>query len=219
MKIFLDTANVPSIKKWAETGLIDGITTNPSNLSKEGNDPRKTIMEICALLAQGEISVEVTQTTPADVYKQAKAIAALNKNIIVKIPCHSDYYPVIKRLSDEGIPLNITLVFTVIQALMMAKLDVRYVSPFVGRWDDLDVEGLDLLEEIRATLDEYEYETAVLAASLRHIRHVHQAIIFGVDAITVPVAVFEQMVVHPLTEQGIAKFSTDWQKLGITQFP
>ncbi len=219
MKIFLDTANVQAIKKWVATGLIDGVTTNPSHLSKEGQDPKKQVLEICSLLPQGEISVEVTQKEPEAVYKQAKEIAALNKNILVKVPCHKDYYPIINRLVQDGVKLNITLVFTLIQGLMMCKLGARYISPFVGRWDDIDVEGSELLLQMRHMIDDYGFDTGVLAASLRHVRHLHHAINAGADVATLPIGLFEKAIKHPLTDAGIAKFDADWQKLGIQKFP
>ena len=219
MKIFLDTAHIPSIKKWASIGLIDGVTTNPSHLAKEGGDPKKQVLEICALMPEGEISIEVTEKDPADVYKQAKAIAALADNVVVKIPCHADYYGVIKKLVDEEVKINITLVFTLVQALMMSKLGVDMVSPFIGRWDDIDVEGIDLLGQMRDMMDEYGYETQILAASLRNVRHLHDAIAAGADIATLPIELFEKAIEHPLTNQGIVKFDADWQKLGIKQFP
>jgi len=141
MKIFLDTANIVAIKKLIPTGLIDGVTTNPSHLSKESGDIKKHILGICELLPQGEISVEITEQDPDAVYKQAKLIAALASNVVVKIPCHVMYYSIINRLVDEGITLNITLVFSLTQALMMAKLGVQIISPFMGRLDDLDGQG------------------------------------------------------------------------------
>lgn len=219
MKIFLDTANLEGIKKWANTGLIDGVTTNPTHLSKEGKNPKDQILAICAALPEGEISVEVTEQDPDAVYKQAKDIAALAENIVVKIPCHHQYYQVIGRLVEEEIPLNITLVFTLIQGLMMCKLGVRYVSPFVGRLDDVDVDGIELLPEMREMVDEYGFDTGILAASLRGVRHVHDAIIAGADAATISLPVFATMIEHPLTDQGIKMFSADWAKLGIRQFP
>ncbi len=219
MKIFLDTANIQSIKKWIPTGLIDGITTNPTHLSKEGGDPKKRVLEICALLPKGDISVEITEQEPEQVYAQAKEIAQLAKNIVVKIPCHAQYYPIIKRLVDEKIPLNITLVFTLLQGLMMCKLGVRYISPFIGRWDDIDVEGIPLLHEMRHMIDFYGFETGVLAASLRHVRHVHDAVVAGADVATMPENILQKAVSHPLTDHGIEKFNADWQKLGIKQFP
>lgn len=219
MKIFLDTANIPAIKKWVPTGLIDGVTTNPSHLSKEGGDPKKLVLEICSLLPDGQISVEVTESSPEALYKQAKAIAALAKNVVVKVPCHAQYYPVIKRLVDDGVQLNITLVFTLIQGLMMCKMGVAMISPFIGRWDDIDVEGVDLLCEMRDMVEHYDYDTEILAASLRGVRHFHKAIVAGADIVTLPVEVFEKSIDHILTNQGIEKFDADWKKLGISQFP
>ena len=220
MKIFLDTADRRAIKKWAATGIIDGVTTNPSHLSKEGGDPKKVVEEICAMLPEGDISVEVTQTEPEAVYKQAREIAEIADNVVVKIPCHADYYEVIKRLVHEEIEINVTLVFTLIQALIMCKLDVQYISPFVGRWDDIDVDGMNVLYEMREMIDQYGFvETSLLAASLRHVRHLHEAILVGADAATVPVDVLEKVIAHPLTDQGMNKFLADWQKLGIKKFP
>lgn len=219
MKIFLDTADLVAIRKYIPTGLIDGITTNPSHLSKEGGDAKKRVLEICALLPKGEISVEITEQEPDAVYKQAKQIAALAPNVVVKIPCHSLYYPVINKLAHEGVRLNITLVFTMVQALMMSKMDVAMVSPFVGRWDDIDVEGTDLLCDMREMLDQYNFKTQLLAASIRSVRHFHKAILAGADIITLPIEVLEKSMEHPLTDQGIEKFNADWKKLGLSQFP
>lgn len=219
MKIFLDTAHLEDIKKWASTGLIDGVTTNPTHLSNEGNNPKKHIIAISTFLSEGEISVEVTEQDPDAVYKQAKDIAALAPNIVVKIPCHKDYYAVIKRLVQEGVPLNITLVFTLVQGLMMCKLGVRYISPFVGRLDDVGDDGIQLLRDLRAMINEYGYDTAILAASLRNVGHVQGAILAGADVATVSLALFEKMIEHPLTDQGMKIFDADWKKLGIQQFP
>lgn len=219
MKLFLDTANVTEIKKWADTGLIDGVTTNPTHLAKEGIDPKKRVLEICNVLPEGEISVEVTETDPKKVYKQAKAIAALADNILVKVPCHRDFYPIIAQLVDEGVQLNITLVFSLVQSLFMCKLGVSYISPFIGRWDDIDVEGKDLLHELREVIDDYTYETQVLAASIRGVRHLHEAILAGADAATVPLNVLEKASRHLLTDRGIEKFNADWAKLGVKKFP
>jgi len=219
MKIFLDTANIEAIKKWSITGIIDGVTTNPSHLSKEDVDPKKRVLEICSLLPEGEISVEVTEKDPQAVYEQAKKIAQLADNVLVKIPCHKDYYEIIKQLVDEGVRINITLVFSLIQGVMMSKLGVFYISPFVGRWDDIDVDGIGLLHEMRQVMFQYGFETGILAASLRHVRHLHDAIMAGADAVTVPIGVLEKALDHPLTERGIAKFDADWQKLGIKKFP
>lgn len=219
MKIFLDTSNIDAIKKWIPTGLIDGVTTNPSNLAKEGGDPKKQVLEICKVLPEGLISVEITEKDPELAYKQAKEIAKLAPNVIVKIPCHADYYVAIKKLVDEGIKLNITLVFTILQGLMMSKMGVEMISPFVGRWDDIDTEGSDILLEMREMIDQYDFNTQILAASLRSVRHFHKAILAGADIVTLPIDVFEKSLNHPLTNQGIATFDADWKKLGIKQFP
>lgn len=219
MKIFLDTADIELIKKWKETDLIDGITTNPTHLSKAGGNPREQVIAICKLFPQGEISVEVTEKEPQAVYKQAKEIAALAKNVLVKIPCHRDYYPVIATLVQEKVKLNITLVFTLIQGLFMSKLGVTYISPFIGRWDDIDQDGASLLYQLRQMIDEYSYETKLLAASLRHARHIHEAIMAGSDAITVPPDVLEKSADNILTNKGIALFDADWKKLGVKSFP
>ncbi|MGC2310033.1 MAG: transaldolase family protein [Candidatus Babeliaceae bacterium] len=219
MKIFLDTADVASIKKLAEKGVIDGITTNPTSLSKETGLPTDIILQICKILPQGSISVEITEKSPSAVYDQAKKIAALAENIVVKIPCYKDYYPIIKKLVDEGIKINITLLFSVMQGLMMAKLGVWYVSPFIGRLDDCGQDGLDLIRDLRTIFDEYEFETEILAASIRSVYNFQQTALAGADIATVPIKVFEQALEHPLTDKGMAQFDTDWQKLGIKQFP
>jgi len=219
MKIFLDTSNLAMINTWLQTGLIDGITTNPSTLSKEGGDPKKLVLAICAALGSRDVSIEVTKQSAQDVYKQALEIAALAPNVVVKVPCHPTYFPVIQRLVKEGVAVNVTLVFSLLQGMMMSKLGVRYISPFVGRLDDIDVDGSELLCEMRSMIDHYEFDTQILAASIRHVRHFHDAVSFGADVVTLPVEVLEKATQHPLTEQGIAKFNADWHKLGITQFP
>jgi len=219
MKIFLDTANLNEIKKWHDVGILDGVTTNPSLLAKEGKNPHALIKEICALV-QGDVSVEVTESSPKKVYEQAKAISALAENIVVKIPCHIDYYPVIKQLVSEGVKLNITLVFTVLQSLCMAKLGVTYISPFIGRWVDIDVDGIGILADIKTMLDQYNFvNTKLLAASVRSISDFHQAVLIGADVVTLPTDILLKATSHPLTDQGMAKFIADWQKLGISQFP
>ena len=219
MKIFLDTANLNEIKKWHDVGILDGVTTNPSLLAKEGKNPHALIKEICALV-QGDVSVEVTESSPKKVYEQAKAISALAENIVVKIPCHIDYYPVIKQLVSEGVKLNITLVFTVLQSLCMAKLGVTYISPFIGRWVDIDVDGIGILADIKTMLDQYNFvNTKLLAASIRSISDFHQAVLIGADVVTLPTDILLKATSHPLTDQGMAKFIADWQKLGISQFP
>ncbi len=219
MKIFLDTSNTESIQKWAQTGLIDGVTTNPTNLSKEGKNPLEQILAICDILPSGNISVEVVETEPEQIYLQARKLASLCENIVIKIPCHTTYYPVIRKLIDEGIPLNITLVFSLSQGLMMAKLGAQYISPFVGRLNDIGENGIELVQHLRHMIDWYDFETQLLAASIRDVAHLEQALLAGADIATVPVEVFEKSLDHQLTDKGIAQFLTDWKKLNITRFP
>lgn len=219
MKIFLDTADIKAIKSWKAAGIIDGVTTNPTHMSKAGGSPTKKVLEICKLLPAGAISVEVTEKEPEAVYLQAKAIAKLAKNIVVKIPCHRDYYPVIHKLVKEKVKLNITLVFTLMQGLMMCKLGVKYISPFVGRLDDIDVDGIGLVQDLRRAIDWYGYKTELLAASLRHEKHLHDAILAGADIITVPPMLLEKASEYVLTNKGMKKFDEDWKKLGIRTFP
>lgn len=219
MKIFLDTAHTESIQKWAQTGLIDGVTTNPTHLSKEGKNPVEQILTICDILPSGIISVEVVEEEPDQMYLQARKLASLSDNIVIKIPCHANYYSVIKKLIAEGIPLNITLVFSLTQGLMMAKLGAQYISPFIGRLDDIGANGIELIQHLRHMIDWYNFETELLAASIRDVAHFEQTILAGADIATVPVAVFEKSLEHQLTDKGMAQFLADWKKLNITRFP
>ncbi len=212
MKIFLDTAHVPTIKQWYAMGIIDGITTNPSLLVKEKRDPWTIVKEICAIVTEGDISVEVTERDSEKIYSQAHTIARIAPSVVVKVPCHSAYYSVIQRLVREGIAINVTLVFTLAQALMMSKLGVKYISPFLGRLEDIDASGIQLLTDIRDMIDQYGFSTKILAASLRSVFHVHTAILSGADIATMPAEVLEKIVVHPLTDSGIERFLSDWQK-------
>ena len=219
MKLFLDTADIPSITKWINKGIIDGITTNPTLLSKEDSDPTVGVQKIAQLLGERDVSVEVTETDPDAIYQQAKKIASLATNIVVKIPCCVDYYHVIQKLVQEGIALNITLVFSVFQGFAMCKLGVKYISPFIGRLDDIDEDGMYLVHELRIVIDQYEYQTQLLAASLRSVSHLHDVLIAGADVATVTIAVLEKAVKHPLTDAGMKKFLDDWHKLGVKKFP
>jgi transaldolase len=219
MKIFLDTAHTESIKKWAQTGLIDGITTNPTHLSKETANPTQQVLAICDILPYGSISVEITESEPEAVYFQARQIAALSNNIAVKIPCHVQYYPIIRKLVEEEISINITLLFSLSQALMMAKLGVAYISPFIGRLDDRGENGIELIHNIRHMLDWYGFETELLAASIRDVSHFEKVIMAGADIATVPVAIFEKSLEHELTDNGMKQFLMDWKKLNINKFP
>jgi transaldolase len=166
-----------------------------------------------------KVSVEVTEKKPEDVYMQAKKIVALAPNIIVKIPCSVEYYAVIGRLVKEEVPLNITLVFSLVQMLMMAQLGVQYISPFIGRLDDIDSDGMALVRDGKSMIERYKLPVQIIAASIRTVRHLHEVICAGVDIATVPAAVLEASVQHPLTKKGIALFDAEWQKLGVKQFP
>ena len=219
MKIFLDTANIDDIKTWSNTGIIDGVTTNPTHMSTAGGDPKSVINEIMKIMPNGEISIETTEKDPKAVYEQAKKIAGLGPNILVKIPCTREYYPIIGDLVKEGVKLNITLVFSLMQGLFMSKLGVTYISPFIGRLNDIDNDGLGLLYELKQMQEDYGFETGILAASLRTVDHLHGTIEAGVDVATLPVSILEKTTTHPLTDAGIAAFDTDWKKLGIKQFP
>jgi transaldolase len=213
MQIFLDSVNRDVIKKLLPTGLIDGITTNPSLLCKAGGGDFKALLaDICAMVP-GPVSIEVVEHEPAAVLAQALRIAAFAKNAVVKIPFAQEYLPIIKQLAADGVALNITLVFTPLQALLLAKLGVQYVSPFVGRWDDAGIDGLDLLEDIIDIKNTYEFDTQILAASIRSTVQWQHAARMGADVITVSPTIFEQVLRHPMTERGIAAFNTDWQKL------
>ncbi len=217
MKIFLDTAQLESIKKWAF--IIDGVTTNPTHLSKEGGDPSKVVHQICTLLDGKDVSVEITEIEPEKVYKQAKKITAIADNVVVKIPCCPIYFEVIQQLLSESVRINVTLLFSLIQGLIMCKFDVAYISPFVGRLEDIDCPGIELVQDLRTMIDQYNFDTQILAASLRSVHHFHQAVVAGADAITVPVDIFEKSLEHPLTKIGMQIFLEDWKKLDIDQFP
>jgi len=220
MKLFLDTANLKDIIEWNEAGIIDGITTNPTHLAKEGGDPRKQVIEICTFMEDKPVSVEVTESKPELVYQQAKEIALLADNIVVKIPCYKPYYSVINQLVQEGIPLNITLIFSVIQGMLMAKLGVKYISPFIGRLVDIDSDGISVISDLRVILDRFALlETEILAASIRTVSDVHDVAVLGADIATIPLDVLKKMTQHPLTDRGMEKFLEDWKKLDIKKFP
>ncbi len=220
MKIFLDTVDLDAIQIWQERGLLDGVTTNPTLLATSGKDVNQLIHKICASLPNGLISIEVTETNTADLLQQARRIASLGKNVLVKIPCVLDYYPVIKTLANEGVQINVTLLFSLPQALFMAKLGAAFISPFVGRLQDQDLPSIELLKQLRVIMDANANSTKILAASIRDETQFSQAILTGVDAITIPPALLQNLTYHPLTEQGIARFSNDWNSLHIKKpFP
>lgn len=219
MKIFLDTAHLQAIEKAQKTGLIDGITTNPTHLSKEGGDISELLQKICSIMQPGDVSIEITEKEPQAVYEQAKRISAIASNVVVKVPCFMDYTPIIKKLVQEGVAVNITLVFSVNQGILMAKLGVKYISPFIGRLDDIDTQGINVIYDLKTAMKNYQFSSQILAASLRNPLHFHEAALAGADIATTPVHLFESLLNHPLTDRGMLLFDDDWKKLGIKKFP
>ena len=215
MKIYLDTANLEDIRWAAGAGLIDGVTTNPSLLAKVagGGEPGDLLVEICRAV-EGPVSAEVVALDADGMYREGKELAKLAENIVVKIPMIEPGLAAVRRLSADGIPVNVTLVFSAVQALLAAKAGAAYVSPFVGRLDDAGHEGMEIVRQIRTIFSNYDLETEVLAASLRHPLHVLQAALAGADIGTMPTAVLRQLLLHPLTDRGLDQFLNDWSKLG-----
>src|ERR1700692_221303 len=212
MKIFLDTANLDEIREGMSFGVIDGITTNPTLVAKEKRPFREHLIEICNSVKDGEISAEVVSTDTANILREAREIATWHPNIIVKLPTIPDGVRALSVLSKEGIRVNMTLVFSAPQALIVAKAGAYFVSPFLGRLDDIASDGLTLLREIMDIYQAYNYSTQVLAASLRHPLHVVAAARMGAHIGTMPFKVFEQLFKHPLTDRGLEGFLKDWEK-------
>jgi transaldolase len=215
MQFFLDTANLSDIRWAAQAGLIDGITTNPTLLAKVAGelDPRDVLKEICSLV-DGPVSAEVVTVRSDEMYSEGKELARLADNIVVKIPMIEDGLPAIRRLSADGIRVNVTLCFSSVQCLIAAKAGAAYVSPFIGRLDDVGQDGMDVIRETRLIFDNYDIETHILAASIRHPRHVAEAAMLGADVATMPTEVLKKMLLHPLTDRGLDQFLNDWSKLG-----
>ena len=209
MKLFLDTANVDDIARINRWGVLDGVTTNPSLAGKEGKDFTSMIKEICAEV-DGPVSAEVVSTEADDMVEEGRRLARIADNVVVKVPLIPEGLASTARLTAEGIRTNVTLCFSPTQAIMAARAGATFVSPFLGRVDDIANDGIALLEEICTIFDRQGYETEVLAASLRSPQHVAQAAAVGADAATLPVKVFEQMVAHPLTDAGLDRFLADW---------
>jgi transaldolase len=215
MKIFLDTADLGEIRRAAEAGLIDGITTNPSLLSKAAGadgDPRAILEEICAVVP-GPISAEVVATDAETMVREGKKLAKIADNIVVKAPLTEDGLVACRRFRAEGIKVNVTLCFSPTQALLAAKADASFISPFIGRLDDISTDGMELIRLIRVIYDNYGFETEILAASIRHPQHVVESALAGADVGTMPAKVLWQLLEHPLTEKGLAGFLADWEKL------
>ena len=214
MKLFIDTASLKDISWAAQAGLIDGITTNPTLLSKQAGDldPRDVLKEICSLV-DGPVSAEVVATDTDGMLKEGRSLVKIADNIVVKIPMLEAGMVAVRRLASEGIRTNVTLCFSSVQCLVAAKAGATYVSPFIGRIDDVGQEGMDVIREARQMFDNYSIATQILAASIRHPRHVAEAAMIGADVATLPPDVLKKLLQHPLTDRGLQQFLADWNKL------
>ncbi|MEA3241524.1 MAG: fructose-6-phosphate aldolase [Pseudomonadota bacterium] len=211
MEFFIDTANLEEIRRASEYGLVDGVTTNPSLVAKEGRDFVEMIMEISRLVP-GPISAEVISLEAEGMIEEAEKLAGLGNNIVIKIPMTAEGLKAVKVLADKGIKTNVTLIFSPLQALLAAKAGASYVSPFVGRLDDIATDGMDLVQRIALIFDNYGYQTKIIVASIRHPMHVLAAAEMGADVATIPFKVMMQLAKHPLTDIGIERFMADWQQ-------
>jgi transaldolase len=212
MKFFIDTADIREIKEAAAMGLVDGVTTNPSLVARTGKKFRDVLLEICDVVS-GPVSAEVVSTTADAMMKEARELSRLRANIVVKIPLIAEGLKAVKTCTQEGIKTNVTLCFSATQALLAAKAGATYISPFVGRLDDISTDGMQLISEILEIYDNYGFNTEVLVASVRHPMHVHQAARMGAHVATCPLSVLLQLAKHPLTDLGLAKFLADWEKV------
>ena len=212
MKFFIDTANVDEIREAASLGILDGVTTNPSLVAKEGRDFHQVLREICSIV-NGPISAEVTALDRDGMLEQGLELAKIHPNITIKVPLTKDGLQACKSLREKNIKVNVTLCFSPSQALMAAKAGASFISPFVGRLDDISHEGMDLIRQIRIIYDNYGYETEILAASIRSPMHVVESALAGADVATIPYKVVMQLIKHPLTDIGLEKFMADWKKM------
>jgi transaldolase len=212
MKIFVDTGSIKDIQTIADLGILDGVTTNPSLLAKETGDYRQNLKKICDIV-KGPVSGEVTATDFAGMMREGHDIAKIDQHMVVKVPLTRDGIKACKALSGEGIPVNVTLCFSAAQALLAAKAGATYISPFVGRLDDIATNGMELIRDIVQIYDNYEFKTQVLVASCRHPMHVVEAARLGADVATCPPAVIDALYNHPLTASGLEKFLKDWEKV------
>lgn len=211
MKFFLDTANIEEIKRINALGLCDGVTTNPSLVAKEGRPFEEVIKDICATV-EGPVSAEVIGLTYDEMVEEARKVASWAPNVVVKIPMTEAGLKAVNTLAQEGIKTNVTLVFSVAQGLMAAKAGATYISPFIGRIDDMGEDGMHLIEDLRVVLDNYDFDTEIIAASIRHINHMEASAIAGADIGTIPGSLFPKLWNHPLTDKGIDGFLADWAK-------
>jgi transaldolase len=213
MKFFVDTADVKEIAELAATGLLDGVTTNPSLIKKAGRDFKQVVKEICGLV-DGPVSAEVVALDHATMMKEAETLILIASNICIKVPLTMDGLKTCKALSSRGVMVNVTLCFTANQALLAAKAGASFISPFVGRHDDVSWDGMQLIEDIRMIYDNYDFDTQILAASLRHPIHVLQCAKIGADVATMPADVIKKLFNHPLTDKGLEQFVADWKATG-----
>ncbi len=213
MKIFIDTANLNEIKEAADMGLLDGVTTNPSLVAKEGHKDFKSMLEKICSIVDGDISAEVVSTNYDGIIKEGRELAKIHKNIVVKVPLIKEGLKAVKTFAGEGIRTNVTLCFSPSQALLAAKAGAYLVSPFVGRLDDISFNGMELISQIVQIYSNYDYQTQVLVASIRHPIHFVESCLMGADVCTMPFKVIEQLAKHPLTDIGLEKFLEDWKKL------
>jgi len=213
MKFFVDTADIKEIRELAATGMIDGVTTNPSLVAKSGRQFKDAIAEICSLVP-GPVSAEVTATDFDGMMQQAAVLSAIAKNVTIKVPLTWDGLRACKALSDNGTQVNVTLCFTSNQALLAAKAGATFISPFLGRLDDVGHDGMELVQDIRTVYDNYDFKTEILAASMRTPLHVRQASLIGADVATMPPALIRSLTKHPLTDAGLETFLADWKKTG-----
>jgi len=212
MKFFIDTADVKEIREAAAMGLVDGVTTNPSLVAKTGRKFRDALIEICDIV-RGPVSAEVVGTKYDEIMREARELAAIRNNIVVKIPLIPEGLKAVRTCADEGIRVNVTLCFSATQALLAAKAGASYISPFIGRLDDISSDGMQLVADILEIYDNYAYPTEVLVASVRHPMHVQEAAKLGAHIATCPFSVLMQLSKHPLTDLGLAKFLSDWEKV------
>jgi transaldolase len=215
MKFFIDTAEIAEIRDLAATGMVDGVTTNPSLIAKSGRDILEVTREICEIV-DGPVSAEVTATEADRMIEEGRFLAGIAKNIAVKVPLTWDGLRACKALSDDGHMVNVTLCFSANQALLAAKAGATFISPFIGRLDDINLDGMDLIADIREIYDNYDFKTQILAASIRSANHVSEAAKIGADVATIPPAVLRTLAGHPLTDKGLAAFLADWAKTGQT---
>ena len=218
MKLFVDTGKVEEVRKAAEWGILDGVTTNPSLIAQAGRGFKETVLEICSILPNGSISAEVVGTTVEDILREAREIASWSPNIVVKVPMTPAGIAATRQLTREGIRVNMTLVFSPTQALLAAKAGASYISVFVGRVDDVSSEGMRTIEDAVQIVENYGFDSEVLVASIRHPMHVVEAARLGAHIATMPFKVMEQLFQHPLTDIGLQRFLDDWRKAGLRIF-